>query len=82
MMQPRQPQQDSDAQPASRPPARLTGTAVLAAVAVAVALALPAAPAAARPQAAARTSTVSASQINCPPPHPEATPQTGGISDC
>ena len=30
----------------------------------------------------AGTSTVSASQINCPPPNPEATAGTGGISDC
>jgi hypothetical protein len=80
MMQRRQPQRDSDARPASQALARLTGTVVLAATAVAVTLA--AAPAAAWPQAAAQTSTISAAQINCPPPNPEATPQTGGISDC
>ena len=39
-------------------------------------------PAAAWPRAAARTSTVSAGQINCPPPNPEVTALTRGISDC
>jgi len=77
-MEPRQPQWDRDTRPAPCPPARLAGTVVLAAVAVALA----AAPAAAWPQAAARTSTVSAASINCPPPNPEVTAPTGGVSDC
>jgi hypothetical protein len=38
--------------------------------------------AAAWPQAAARTSAVSAGSINCPPPNPEVTALTRGISDC
>ena len=37
MMEPREPQRDRDARPASRPPARLAGMVGLAAVAVALA---------------------------------------------
>lgn len=65
MMEPREPQRDRDARPASRPPG-LAGMVVLAAAAVALA----AGPAAAWPRAAARTSTASAASINCPPPNP------------
>jgi len=39
-------------------------------------------PAAAWPGAAARTSTVSAAPINCPPPNPNVTALTRDISDC
>ena len=78
MMEPREPHLDRDAPPASRAPARLAGTVVLAAVAVALA----AGPAAAWPHAAVRTSTASAASINCPPPDPQVTALIRGISDC
>ena len=78
MTKPGQPQRDADAAPASRPPARLAGTVVLAAVAVALA----AGPALAWPPAAARTSTASAASINCPPPNPRVTALISDISDC
>jgi len=78
MMEPREPRRDSDATPASRPPARLAGTVVLAAVAVVLA----AAPAAAWPRAAARTNMASAVSINCPPPNPKVTALISDISDC
>ena len=78
MMEPREPQRDRVAPSASRPPARLAGMVVLAAVAVALA----AGQAVAWPRAAARTSTPSAASINCPPPNPQVTALISGISDC
>ena len=78
MMEPREPQRDRDAAPASRPPARLAGMVVLAAVAVALATGQ----AVAWPLAAARTSTPSAASINCPPPNPRVTALISDTSDC
>ena len=66
MMEPREPQRDRDARPASRPPARLAGMLGLAAVAVALA----AGPALAWPPAAARTSTPGARLDQLPAAEP------------
>jgi len=78
MMKPRHAQRDGKFPAASRTPAGLAGSAVLAAAA---ALILAAAPAATSAQAAAGTGTARIGSINCPPPHPEVR-VAASVSDC